>query len=837
LERILLKKAVLLNAVLHQKTIRMSTNFKTLLRRLARYRLFTALNVLGLAIGIAACWVIYTLVSYEFSFDKNLPERDRTYRLVTGFIFDEKESYNGGVSAPLYQGIREQVRGIDRVIPVFGKWLNTAKVERTGAEPLIVEEPTGTVDVDTNYFAMVPYTWLAGDAKSALNTASNVVLTESRARSYFGILTPEQYIGKTIIYNDTIPKRVAGVVKDLGSSTEFVAQEFYPMQSKVYQLNAWTNTNGSDKVYLQLSKGADTAAVLSQITALASKKMNEFIQEKKPTWSMKRWYEMMPINESHFSTYVKEYSTRKASKPVLYGLIALGGFLLILACINYVNLSTALVPQRSKEIGVRKVLGSGRRALIGQVFSETLATVLMAILLAFALTKLGFWLLKDIIPEGTTEYSNPWGLIWFLAPLLLLVTVLSGWYPAWLIAKVQPVSIMRGQAVSSTGNSRQVLRKVLIVFQFVIAQIFIIGALIMGAQLSYTMKKDMGFDKEAVILVDVPWKLLRDETLGKKHFTFAEELKKETGISDVSLGSKPMTMGYSSSMYEYTGDDASKEPIKRQVYRKSVDTSYIPLYKMQLLAGRNLHASDTTREFVVNETAVHAFGFKSPQDALGKFIGQKDGKYPIVGVVKDFHMVDFHTTIDPVALMADKDNLSSINIKLNTTDPAKWQETIGRIEKKWAAFYPPGTFEFKFYDQELESMYKEERNFSMLINLATVIAIVISCLGLFGLAIITSYQRTKEIGIRKVLGASVSGIVRILSSDFIKLVLIALVIASPIAWWAMNKWLSDFAYRVQISWWMFALTGFMAVIIALFTVGFHAVKAAIANPVKSLRNE
>lgn len=815
----------------------MSTNFKTLLRRLARYRLFTALNVLGLAIGIAACWVIYTLVSYEFSFEKNLPKRDRTYRLVTGFIFDEKESYNGGVSAPMYQGIREQVRGIDRVVPVFGKWINTAKVERSGAEPLIVEEPEFIVDVDTNYFAMVPYTWLAGDVRSAMNTASNVVLTESRARSYFGALEPQKYLGKTIIYNDTVPRRVAGIVKDIAWSTEFKAQEFYPMQSKVYELGAWTNTNGSDKVYLQLSPDADTAKVLAQITAVAKKKWDEFSQEKKPTWSMKRWFELLPIKESHFSTYIKEYDTRKASKTVLYGLIALGGFLLILACINYINLSTALVPQRSKEIGVRKVLGSGRRALIRQVFSETLATVMLAILLAFLLTKLAFVLLKDIIPDGTVEYSNPWGLVLFLAPLLLLVTILSGWYPAWLIAKVQPVSIMRGQAMSSTGNSRQVLRKVLIIFQFVIAQIFIIGALIMGSQLSYTMKKDMGFDKEAVLLVDIPWKILRNEKFETKHFTLAEELKKETGISAVSLGTKPMSSGYSSSMYEYRGEDAGKEPIKRQVFRKSVDTSYISLYKMQLLAGRNLHASDTTREFVINETAVNAFGFKSPQDAIGKFIGQENQKYPIVGVVKDFHMLDFHTTIDPVALMANKDNLNSINIKLNTTDPAKWQETIKHIEKKWAALYPPGTFAYKFYDQELEAMYKEERNFSTLINLSTGIAIVISCLGLFGLAIITSFQRTKEIGIRKVLGASVTGIVRILSSDFIRLVLIALVIASPIAWWAMNKWLSDFAYRVDISWWMFALTGLMAVIIALLTVGFHAVKAAIANPVKSLRNE
>jgi ABC-type antimicrobial peptide transport system permease subunit len=258
---------------------------------------------------------------------------------------------------------------------------------------------------------------------------------------------------------------------------------------------------------------------------------------------------------------------------------------------------------------------------------------------------------------------------------------------------------------------------------------------------------------------------------------------------------------------------------------------------MKMLAGRNLHASDTTNEFVINETAVTAFGFSSPQDAIGKIIGQEGSKFPVVGVIKDFHQQDFHTTIDPLALMADKDGQGQFNIKLNTADPSKWQQTIRAIEKKWYSFYPAGSFEYKFYDQELEAMYKEERNVSRLINLSTIIAVVISCLGLFGLAIITAFQRTKEIGIRKVLGASVTGIVGILSSDFIKLVLIALVIASPVAWWAMNKWLSDFAYRIDIEWWMFALTGLAAVVIALLTVGFHAVKAAVANPVKSLRSE
>lgn len=815
----------------------MFSSLKTLFRRLNRYRLFTVLNVFGLAIGISACWVIYSIVSYEFSFDKKIPDREHTYRLVTGFIFDEKESHNGGVSAPLYQGIREQVGGLRRVVPVYGHWMNTVKIERPGSEPLLVDDPKNIVSTDSSYFGMVPYTWLAGNKATAFNAPENVVLTLSRAKAYFGDLPPTQLIGKTLAYNDTIQKTISGIVKDLDYPTEFVAQEFWYLKPKVYELNTWTNTNGSDRVYLQMAKNTDTAKVLAQISAVAAQKWNEFDQQKKSTFKIKRWYELLPMAESHFSNHVRENEQRKASKPVLYGLIGLGGFLLLLACINYINLSTALVPQRSKEIGVRKVLGSGRKALIGQILAETLATVIMAVALAFLLAKLAFALLTDIIPEGTLEHSNAFGLLLFIIPLVLCVTLLSGWYPAWLIAKVQPISIMRGPGVWTVGKNRFALRKVLIVFQFVIAQGFIVSALIMGAQLSYTLKKDMGFNKEAVVLVDVPWKLQRDNAYKDKHFALAEELKKESGVSMVSLGRKPMTPNYSSSMYEYSDGDATKEPVKRQVFRKSVDTSYIPLYGMKLLAGRNLLPSDTTREFVINEMAVRAFGFSSPQDALGKLIGWPGEKYPIVGVVRDFHLQDFHNTIDPVALMMNKEDIAALNIKLNGKDPGKWQQTLKSIEKKWSAFYPPGTFKYKFYDQEVEAMYKQERNLSRLINMSTVIAIIISCMGLFGLAIITAFQRTKEIGIRKVLGASVAGIVRILSSDFVKLVLIALVIASPIAWWAMNKWLEDYAYRIEIRWWMFALSGFAAVCIALLTVGFHAIKAAVANPVKALRSE
>jgi ABC-type antimicrobial peptide transport system permease subunit len=345
----------------------------------------------------------------------------------------------------------------------------------------------------------------------------------------------------------------------------------------------------------------------------------------------------------------------------------------------------------------------------------------------------------------------------------------------------------------------------------------------------------MGFNKDAVVLVDIPWKYAGNKAYENKQFLLLNEFKRESGIHSIALGTTPMTDGYSSSHYEYVRE--GKEPVSRNVFKKWADTAYIHLYEMKLLAGRNLQPSDTTNEFVINETAVKAFGLGTPQEAIGKMIGQKDEKYPIVGVVKDFHLQNFYKTIDPVALMSDKENLTTFNIKLESRNPSQWQATLKAIENKWYQVYPPETFSYKFYDEELAGMYEQERHLSRLINLSTVIAIFISCLGLFGLAVLTAFQRTKEIGIRKVLGASVAGIVQLLSKEYIRLVIISLLVATPIAWWAMDKWLQDFAYRIQIRWWIFIVAGFIAIVIALLTVCFQALKAARANPVKSLRTE
>lgn len=811
---------------------------KTGLRYLWRNRLFTFLNIAGIAIGISACWMIWSITRYEFGYNKSIPGHENIYRLTTGYIFGEKESYNGGVSAPLYQGIRKEIPGIKRAVPVFEQWLLASEVQRPDGTRYSLEEPASVVAVDSAYFEMVSYHWLAGNRHSALTSPDAVVLTESRMQEYFPGLSPEQVLGKKIYgigYRDSTMRAVTGVVKNLPQNTEFTGQEFHALQEKVYPLAEWTNTNGSDKLYLQLAGNESPAVAKEKIDALAARKWKEFAQSRDVPFKSTRWFEIIPLSESHFTTHIAENNLRKASKPVMLGLVGVAAFLLLLACINYVNMSIAQMPGRAREIGVRKTMGSSQGALISQFLVETFLTTLMAVVLSVLLVKLGFGLLKDIIPAEISAFDQPLVISLTILVFAVIVTVLAGFYPAWLITRVKTVNVFKSSALPSAGNRRLTLQKVLIVFQFVISLTFITGALIGGKQLQYVMHKDMGFNKDAVVLVRIPWKYLRDDAYTGKQLALSHELRKHPGIKEISLGTEPLTSGYSSSPYTWTRE--GQEPVVRQLHKKWVDTAYVGLYDLRLVAGRNLSPSDTTNELILNESAVKAFGFASPEDAVGKMLKQSEGALPVVGVVADFNMQSFYNKIEPAALMSDRSRLSTLNIRLDQTRSEQWPAVIQEMENQWNNFYPKGTFQYSFYDESIAQLYRQERNLGTLINLATGIAIFISCIGLFGLATLTAWQRTREIGIRKVLGASVSGIATLLTREYVVLVILAFLIASPLAWWAMNKWLEGFVYRIEVNAWIFVISGSASLLIALLTVSYQAVRAALANPVEALRTE
>lgn len=802
--------------------------FTNTFRYLSRNRLFTLLNVLGLSVGISACWIICRIVSYEFSYDNKQPESNRIFRVVSRFKFESKESGNGGVPAPLAFSVKQQVPGIEAAVPIWESWQQSVTIP--GSKTF--DSPENLVMTTADYFKMIPYQWLAGDAVNALNAPGKLVITKSRSDKYFPGLAPDSVIGKTIIYQDSIPKQISGVVADLDYPNSFTGQEFAALEIPKDIESKWGGVNSNNIMYLTLTPNASPDKVLKQLNALSHAKGAEGMKK----YNFKRWHALIPMKEVHFSTEYHDGS-HKANKKVLYGLTGIAAFLLILACINYINLTTAQVPQRAKEIGIRKTLGSSRWHLIRQFLSETLAISMLALGLSYFLSLWALNSFKDLIPEGFGGYINYWQISGFLIVLIIVVTLFSGVYPGWLITRVQAVSIMRGSATIQVGKNSFSLRKSLIVFQFIVAQLFIVGTLVVREQLHFLMNKDMGFDREAVVMINVPWwKLRNDPAYKNRQFTMQQELARQPGIEMVALGDPPMNQSFSSTTFNYKRPGG--EITERNIYRKNLDTNLLKLYNVKVLAGRNVAYSDTAREYMLNETAVKELGFKSPQDAIGKYIQETEGVLiPVVGVVRDFHIGSFYQKIEPVILMSEKKNLNTFNIKLSSSDPAQWEAAIKRTNAIWNKMYPGQPFEYEFYDSTLAEIYKNERNMSRIINLAAAVAVVISCLGLFGLSTLTTYQRIKEIGIRKVLGATVGNIVALLSKDFVKLVLIAIVIASPVAWYLMDKWLQDFAYKISIQWWMFVLAGVAAIIIALLTVSFQSVRAALMNPVKTLKSE
>ncbi len=817
----------------------LSNYLKLAFRNLWRNRLFTALNVLGLSIGLAACWMIFQLVSYEFSFDADQPNRDRIYKVVSDFTFDGKESGNAGAPKPLAEAIRKQMGGVETVAGLYDQWIMSLKVPQPSGKSLDFTDIEQVQATTTDYFKLVPYRWLAGSPAKALAQPNEAVLTYSRAEKYFPGLTPEQMLGKTILYRDTVAIEVTGVVADLERATSFTGQEFLSLSTfqkgenaKAYT-EAWGGVNSSDQIYLLLGEKTDVAKLSKNINALSQKNSQEAMKNWGANFTRK--HSLLPLAEVHFApNYAGRLRT--VNKNILLALMGLAIFLLALAVINYVNLTTAQVPQRAREIGIRKTLGSSRSRLIGHFLGETFMVTVLACGLAFIWTVMFRTSFGDLFPKELDLYPNIAQTLLFMMLLVVLVSALAGWYPSLLITRFQPTQVLRGQVSLKIGRNNFSLRKSLIVFQFVIAQAFVIGAIIMNQQMRYTMEKDLGFDREAVLTFQVPYRLLQSEAYGEKQFALKDELKRLPEVAAVSLGNPPFNQNYSSGGIIYKG--AQKE-IELNVYRKYVDTDLLDTYNMKLLAGRNLQPSDTVREYVINETAMREFGFKTPQEAIGKFVTEQNNHVliPIVGVVEDFHTATFTQKIDPLAMMTQKDGTGSFNVKLASNKPSDWQSGIRKMEELWKSTYPDAPFDYKFYDDMIAQYYESERTMTQIINLSTGIAILISCLGLFGLATLTAFQRTKEIGVRKVLGASIAGIVGMLSRDFVLLVLVALVIASPIAWYFMNQWLADFAYHVDISWWVFALAGLTAVTIALMTVGYQSVKAALMNPVESLRSE
>lgn len=812
--------------------------FLVALRSFWRNKTFSLINIIGLAIGISASLVIFLLVQYDFSFDKFEKDGSRIYRVV-GDSKSNNDTYHGNsMPVPLGPAMKKEVPGIELLVPFHT--LDETRIATPWPDvnhPQVLRKQKDVVVTDAAYFNMIGYTWLAGSPTSSMSQPYQVVLTEHNARLYYGNTKYADLIGKPITLDDTVQATISGIVKDLPGNTDFYFGTFlsmptlYTSRLKPENFDHWDWTNSADQLFVKLTPQAKTAKIDPQLTKILKTNSKPDPRDHSTTT-----IHLQPLSDIHFNLdYGVFDESRQAHKPTLYGLLAVAAFLLLLACINFINLTTAQASQRAKEIGIRKTLGSQRRQLTIQFLAETFVITLMATILSIILTPFLLKVFADFIPaDFHFELFRQPGVILFLLILVIVVTVLSGIYPALVLSGFKPVLVLKNQAFSGTSKTRSAwLRKSLTVFQFVIAQVFIIGTLLVAKQISYALNKDLGFKKDAIVYFRTDY----HEAARKKKPVLLDMLKSIPGIALISISSNPPS---SNSMWTstMTFNDGKKE-IDENVQVKLADTNYFRTYGFHLLAGASTPQSDTTNAVVINESYLHILGYQDPRKILGKQITKFNGNPTIVGVVADFHPRSLREPIKPLVIANGTKNADGFNITLqprNTTG-SNWTATLAAIEKAFHSVYPNDDYEYEFVDDTIAKFYTAEKNISRLLLWATGLTIFISCLGLLGLVIYITTQRTREIGVRKVIGATATQLVLLLSRDFLRLIGLAILIALPISWWGSRKWLENFAYRTDLSWWIFAAGGSCLLLIAMIILCIRTLRAALANPVDSLRTE
>jgi putative ABC transport system permease protein len=814
--------------------------FLVALRSFWRNKTFSLINILGLSIGISASLVIFLLVWHDLNFDKFEPNRDRIYRVVGQNTENGKLGYQSVVPVPMAEVLQKEIAGIELVAPFHTMDplpnedpLKVAIPYPNAAQPKILRDQNDFAATDARLLNLLGYTWLLGSPATALSQPYQVVLTEKNAKLYFPGLAYNDIVGKTLTFNDTLHATITGIVKDLKGSTDFYFGSFLsratlmtgPLKKDYFQNWSWILT--TDQLFVRLSPGTSAASLTPLLTNVIKK-------YEDPRESHNSTILLEPLRDLHFDTYYNGFDEgRSGHKPTLYGLAAVAAFLLFLACINFVNLTTAQAAQRAKEIGIRKTLGSQRRQLAFQFLNETFLLTVMAAILSVALTPVLLKLFGDFVPaDFHLDLARP-GIVIFLLVLILAVSLLSGFYPALVMSAFKPVAVLKNQSQSNTTSTRTAwFRRSLTISQFVIAQVFIIATLLVGKQITYALNMDMGFRKTGIIYFSTN----RSKPALKKN-TLAAELQRIPGIQMVSVCSAPPSArgGMGTDLIYNNG----KRDIKAGADVKQGDSNYLRLFDLPLLAGTGLPQNDTaTTAVVITRTLARNLGFMDPQKAIGKTINFR-GASTIVGVTADFHQHSIHERIQPTLIENGTKEAAIISVALQPSNgnATAWPATIAQIEKAFKTLYPGDDFIYTFEDDTIAKFYTVEQHTASLLRWATGLVIFISSLGLLGLVIYITNQRTKEISIRKVMGASVSQIVTLLSTDFLKPIFIAIAIAMPIAWYASNKWLERFAYKTTLSWWIFVGGGAMLLVIALTILSLRTVRAARANPVEALRSE
>ena len=803
--------------------------FKVAFRSLTRNRSYTIINIAGLAVGIAVCMMIFIIIQFQTSFDSFHSNKDRIYRVLTEYHHADAANifYGKGVPYPLPKGLKAAFPQIEKLTPVYADHNNQILVLNDKKMPVKkFKEDAGVFFTEPSFFEIFDFPLLAGSYAS-LKDPNNVLLTKEIADKYFGDW--KTAIGKSIKLKSFSADvlKVSGILATVPANTDFqlkivIAYGTGFTGTYISKSTDWDGTTSDFGCYILLPSNISVDNFNKQLRAYSKKVESPDNKDS---------HIIQPLSDVHYDTQTGDYSNKTISHELINGLWLIAAFILLIACVNFINLSTAQAVNRAKEVGVRKVLGSNKWQLKTQFITETFLIVLSSVVLAIIISFVALPSVNKILELllSFNIFRNP-AIVLFLFIVTIAVTALAGSYPSIVLSRFNPVNALKSKlaAKSTKGIS---LRRGLVVFQFIIAQALIIGTLIMVKQMNHFTSQPLGFDKNAVVNLPFPTDSI---ALGKLDY-LKQQLSSVTGVKSVSFSSNTPVEDDDDMWNNLKFNRAIKETDFYAI-TKFADNQYVPTYKLSLIAGRNVEASDTAKEFLVNEALIKSLGIKNPQDALNKEISIWGGqmKGPVVGVLKDFNDRSFRRDLAPLLITTSKRIYNEAGIKLATTDiPSAMQS----IEKIWNQIFPDYVFEYKFLDDKVASFYKQESQLSKLYKIFATIAIILSCLGLYGLASFMAVQRIREVGIRKVLGATAGNIVYLFSKEFIILISIAFVIAAPLAWYYMHQWLQDYPYRIDMSWWIFIAGGATSILIALLTVSFQAIKAAIANPVKTLRNE
>jgi putative ABC transport system permease protein len=802
---------------------------KTAFRSLQKNKGFTAINVLGLALGLATCLLIVFYVVDELSYDKYNVNASRIYRVNEDLKLGDNRVQYAVCMAPLAQTLKNDFPDVENTV----RLKNIGGMHITKGTESILEN--SALFADPSVFDVFTLPVIYGDKKTALTEPNTVVITEDMARKYFGRLN---VVGENLIIDGNLQKpiKITAVIKNIPEQSHFHADFLVSMASNPDSRSTeWLRSDYN--TYVLMHKDADYKKLEAQFPQFLRKysggQMQQELNMSYETFEKNGSFfrlNMIPLTDIHLHSNLTGELGINGSVQYVYIFSAIAIFILLIACVNFMNLSTARSANRAKEVGVRKVLGSARKYLIFQFISESTMVTMFAVIIALVISLL-------ILPEfnnfaGKNISVNAHTLTWLLPSALVAIVVigfLAGLYPAFFLSAFSPIQVLKGKI--ATGFKGGYLRSFLVVFQFSISIFLIIGTLVINNQLQYIQNRDLGYNRNQILIIQ------HAAELGDHAKTFKQEIKQLPGVANATLsGYLPTTSNRGTGIFYKEAVADPKKSIFPQIW--SVDDDYIGTLAMKIKSGRNFSAQfpSDSNAIVINETAAKFLGFSDP---VNKVVYRSSGgpnptykPYTIIGMVKDFNFSSLRDNISPVVLQLNADN-SNLSIKVNT---ANMPALLSQIEDKWKGF-TPAHFQYTFMDQDFDSMYRSEQRIGTIFISFTVLAIVIACLGLFGLAAYAAEQRTKEIGIRKVLGASVANISAMLSKDFIKLVCISIIIASPIGWYLMQKWLQDFAYRVNIQWWEIDVAGIAAILVALITISFQSIKAAVINPVKSLRSE